>query len=138
MNRQMRRASTSNGRKLQSMSWNAFEDITIEAKSFDSFKNRTTEPPDIILKNNKYIVQIYHELTFWGPCDRAMIRRSDAKPNHSWSDLQRIKNEIWGSDRVALEVYPRDVNLVDVANLYWLWVFPADFECPIETKKGRI
>jgi len=55
-----------------------------------------------------------------------MIRRHDEQPVHSWSDLQRIKNELIGNDRMAVEVYPREEDLVDSANMYHLWVFPEE------------
>jgi hypothetical protein len=61
-----------------------------------------------------------------------MIRRNDELPEHNWSKIQRIKNEVFGEDAVALEVYPKQRNLIDVANIYWLWILPEGFICPIE------
>ena len=34
------------------------------------------------------------------------------------------------ADRVAVEVYPPESQLVDDADLYHLWVLPAGFELP--------
>jgi hypothetical protein len=45
----------------------------------------------------------------------------------SWKEKQRIKDELFGADRVAIEVYPRAAELVDAANMYHLWVFPSGF-----------
>ena len=36
---------------------------------------------------------------------------------------QKIKNEIFGDEYIALEVFPRESELVDEANMYHLWVF---------------
>ena len=41
-----------------------------------------------------------------------------------WSVKQEIKNELFGDRRVAIEVYPDVKNLVDVCNVYHLWVLP--------------
>ncbi len=51
-------------------------------------------------------------------------RLSDSAPIYSWSDMQRIKNEIFGEEVEALQMFPKESELVDVANLYWMWVLP--------------
>lgn len=43
---------------------------------------------------------------------------------------QEIKNELFGNNRTAIEVFPKDKNLVDVMNVYHLWIFSKDFEMP--------
>lgn len=80
--------------------------------------------------NNKFSVQFFLHKTEWGNIDHLIIRRHDTKPIRSWYDMQRIKNELVGSDRTAVEVFPADKNLVDEANLYHLWVLPKDFDLP--------
>lgn len=40
----------------------------------------------------------------------------------SWDDLQRIKSEIGYGDRDAVEVYPADRDVVNVAAMRHLWV----------------
>lgn len=54
----------------------------------------------------------------------AMIQKHDALPipNH-WKELQRIKNEIFGKEVTAIEYYPKESELIDVANIYWLFMF---------------
>ena len=51
------------------------------------------------------------------------IKRRDKRPIHDWRDLQRIKNELCGTERQAVEIYPPESLLVDSANQYHLWVF---------------
>ena len=48
----------------------------------------------------------------------------------SWSLKMEIKNELFGENRLAIEVYPKARNLVDVMDVYHLWVFPKDFDLP--------
>lgn len=80
--------------------------------------------------NQKYSVQFFEKFTAWGIVEHLIIRRHDTKAIHSWYDLQRIKNELVGSDRTAVEVYPSESQLVDDENLYHLWVLPSGFELP--------
>lgn len=47
-----------------------------------------------------------------------------------WRDKQRIKNEIFGHDRTAVEVFPETSKLIDQGNLYHIWVLPKDMELP--------
>lgn len=44
-----------------------------------------------------------------------------------WKELQRLKDEIFGTDRMAVQVYPRRCELVDAADMYHLWVFPPGY-----------
>ncbi len=50
------------------------------------------------------------------------IKRYDRKPIHDWRDFQSIKNQVIGKEHDALEIYPKESRLVDMANQYHLWV----------------
>jgi len=39
-----------------------------------------------------------------------------------WRDMQRIKNELFGKEAVAISVMPPDSELVDDADMYHMWV----------------
>ena len=47
-----------------------------------------------------------------------------------WSEKMMIKNELFGEDRFAIEVYPKQRNLVDVTDTYHLWVFNKKYDMP--------
>jgi len=47
-----------------------------------------------------------------------------------WDDLQRIKNELAGEDRTAIEVFPTVSDLVDKAPMRHLWVLPSGYALP--------
>lgn len=51
------------------------------------------------------------------------IKRNDKEPIHDWRHLQEIKNQIVGEENEAIEIYPAESRLVDMANQYHLWVF---------------
>lgn len=56
-----------------------------------------------------------------------------------WKEKQKIKNEIFGEDRIAIEVFPEESHLVDVMDCYHLWVFPKNYQLPfgIHPKKDK-
>ena len=77
--------------------------------------------------NNRYVVMIYeNSLTTSGPATRCMIQKIDNTPilNH-WSEIQKIKNEIFGEEVTAVEYYPAQSKLVDDYNIYWIWIFDS-------------
>jgi hypothetical protein len=80
--------------------------------------------------NNKYAVQISDVQTEWGEVIHLWVRRHDDKQPHCWRELQRIKNELVGKERLAVEVFPAKSKLVDSANMAHLWVLPEGFDLP--------
>lgn len=84
-------------------------------------------------KNNVFTVQmyLYEDAAVSGVFTVFGIRRHDKSPTISWDDLMRIKNEIAGVDRWAMEMYPPQDQLVDVANMRWLWCGPKGSGMPI-------
>lgn len=42
----------------------------------------------------------------------------------TWDDLQRLKSEAGFGDHEAVEIYPPDEYVVDVANIRHLWILP--------------
>ena len=55
----------------------------------------------------------------------------------TWSQKQQIKNELFGEDRFAIEVFPKQKKLVDVMDVYHLWVFDKKLEMPFGIGKGE-
>lgn len=139
MNRLQRRASQANGRKMMAGGWNAFEDFTAEAMQTVSAKaavERGYKPPAQVWKNNLYVVQVWEPRETWmGALTKLGVRRNDGGIVRSWSDMQRIKNEILGPERVAMEFYPAESALTDVANMYWLWALPEGVPAPVSLRK---
>ena len=126
MNREMRRASEKEGRRIQKLGWDEFQDVTEEAIKRHLILNRDPfrkKFPDKVYRNNKYIVQAYRDVERKGRnYIKVMIRRSDSEPIYSWQDMYRIKNEIFGEEVEAIQFFPKRSELVDVANLYWFWI----------------
>lgn len=47
-----------------------------------------------------------------------------------WRDKMRIKDELCGAQRHAVEIFPARALLVDAANMYHLWVYPETYVPP--------
>lgn len=55
---------------------------------------------------------------------------NDGTGEITWSEKMQIKNELFGENRFAIEVFPKQKNLVDVCDVYHLWVFDKKIEMP--------
>ena len=61
---------------------------------------------------------------------RISVNRSSVKKdgswvdNISWDELMNIKDQLGYGESYAVEVYPANINIVNVANMRHLWVLP--------------
>lgn len=74
--------------------------------------------------NNTYVATIHDVPTKdgWPEMKQLSIRRVDRKVIRDWRHLQRVKNDIFGEDCEAVELYPAASRVVDTANSYHLFV----------------
>lgn len=79
--------------------------------------------------NGKYSVQVRTVQTPWGDVEHAVIRNTGGT-DIPWAEKQQIKNELFGPERVAIEVFPAESELIDAANMYHIWVLPAGTKLP--------
>lgn len=77
-------------------------------------------------RNNRFTVMVYdnHKVST-GTVICVLIQKHDDTPiNRHWFQLQKIKNEIFGKEAMAIEYYPPESKLIDDHNIYWIWIFP--------------
>ena len=74
-----------------------------------------------------YVCMMRDIQTAWGKVTHVTITAARGKPQ--WAEKQRIKNELFGLEAVAVEVFPKESELVDHAEMYHLWVL-HDTEIP--------
>ncbi|GAB6463893.1 hypothetical protein bcgnr5390_17090 [Bacillus luti] len=86
---------------------------------------------DRAYSNGKYAVMIRKVETEWGIVEHACIRNA-ANTDIPWKDKQRIKDELFGKERTAIEVFPKQSELVDEANMYHIWVLPEGMDLPFK------
>lgn len=92
----------------------------------DDFQELTGRPQKT-LRNNAFYVEVYE-----APDEmlRLSVNRTELedsgrwKDGISWDDLQKIKSQLGYSDRDAVEVYPKDQDVINTANKRHLWVLP--------------
>jgi hypothetical protein len=76
--------------------------------------------------NGKYTAIVYQR----GEMTELSIRRNDRKPIMDWRDMQWIKNQLLGPEIEAVQIFPAESRLMDTANQYYLWAFPAGYIIP--------
>ena len=90
--------------------------------------------PCEVWSNNIYEVFVYRGTpanleskdgspTGWPEMIWLSIKRYDRQAIHDWRHFQTIKNQVIGEEHDAIEIYPKESRLVDMANQYHLWVF---------------
>jgi hypothetical protein len=77
--------------------------------------------------SRKYLVQVFNE--FDGMLRVSINRttlRADGRweENLTWDEMQEIKRQIGRADCYAVEVLPRDCDIVNVANMRHMWILP--------------
>ena len=107
-------------RKLLKKPRGQFEPIDLIRNPAPSWMTRAYQ-------NNRYVVMIDDNARMTGGimAIKAMIQRHDDRPiPYHWREMQSIKNELFGSETVAIEYYPAQSRLIDKANIYWLFILP--------------
>lgn len=85
--------------------------------------------------NELYSVLIRPVSTEWGIVQHCCITTIKGwEP--PWRDMQRIKNELFGEDRCAVEVMPPQLEVVDEADSFHIWVMPEGFRLPFTIAYG--
>ncbi|MFO0271336.1 MAG: hypothetical protein ACK53W_12480 [Gemmatimonadota bacterium] len=80
-----------------------------------------------VWRSREYLVQLY---AIDGRPPRLSINRTDFNPSGrnvdgiAWDDLQRLKAEAGFGSMWAVEVYPADGQVINVANMRHLWLLP--------------
>lgn len=81
-----------------------------------------------VWRNRKYLVQVFKEPSgiIRISVNASRITNTGAWGDGlSWEELQQIKREIGRGDLQAIEIYPPDADVVNVANMRHLWILPV-------------
>ena len=62
---------------------------------------------------------------------------NDGTGEVTWAEKMQIKNELFGENRFAIEIFPKQKNPVDVCDVYHLWVFDKKVDMPFGIAKGE-
>lgn len=79
-----------------------------------------------VWRSNKFLAQVFAEE---GNVLRVSVCRTELSPQGNrwsdgiaWEELQQVKREIGRGDKWAVEIYPADIDTVNVANMRHLWL----------------
>lgn len=135
MNRRERRASRAFVRTTSHV-WHPIVRVDVDPVRFLQHAARTGDLRSC-WHNNIYAIQVFARQTADGEALQLTINRHDNEEIEGWSDLQRIKNEVVGAHRVAIEIYPPESEVMDQANMRHLFVLPEGVEAPFTLRGGR-
>ena len=86
------------------------------------------KPPRRVWRSKDFLVQAYFE----NGHDRLSISRTDWDENAkrwkegiSWDDIQRLKAEAGFADHWAVEVFPPQSEVINVANMRHIWLLKS-------------
>ena len=97
-------------------------------------------PPGLerVLRSSTFLVQVYVPKfgarrlsicrTAFGKLRRMGAERNDWAEGITWDDLQRLKREAGYGDQLAVEIFPPDADVVNVANMRHLWILDEPLE----------
>lgn len=128
MNRQQRRAAASMTRQSEFVQQRPEKLTPVSVEQWPNPPGMTHRPTAVWC-SRKYLVQVFDEKPF---NERSVIRITVCRTSMgvtgkwqdqiAWEELQQIKEDIGFGDQYAIEIYPRDCDLVNVANMRHLWV----------------
>lgn len=81
-----------------------------------------------VFANSRYEVQIFDCATTAGGVAQVVIARHGHVEMVDWNECQRIKNELFGAEHLAVEIYPREV--APAMKVRILWVLPLGMNLP--------
>lgn len=93
---------------------------------------KSTNAPTQAWESRKYLVQMYDAPLFknidarrLSVCRVTLQNDGQWEQNLTWEELMTAKRECGFGDWYAVEIYPRDIDIVNVANLRHLWLFSS-------------
>lgn len=84
--------------------------------------------PDEVWRSRHYLVQIFRpeeNPVRLSICSTALAPDGSWKDGITWDELQKVKADVGFGDSWAIEVYPPEEHVVNVANFRHLWIVPA-------------
>lgn len=100
---------------------------------------RAANSPHLVAvwRSRDYLVQVFDEgnnVTRLS-INRTMLHADRWLDDIPWDDLQRLKREAGFGELDAVEVFPPDLDLVNVANMRHLWVFTDGLRLPFAWRR---
>lgn len=114
----------------QSGAWGPWEKITFPRGTV----GQTDWVADITVAHRNRVFCVLAREAPNGVTHLAVNSLSQVRP--TWHEMQRIKNELAGPERTAVEVYPPQARVVDAADMYHIWVLPGGLSFGLHEEEG--
>lgn len=94
-----------------------------------------------VLRSRDFLVQEYAAtapaMARLSICRTSLNASGEWDDGITWDELQRIKRECGYGDSDAIEIYPSDLDVVNVANMRHLWIMAAPVACAWRRARGQ-
>lgn len=121
-------------RQQRVQEWEPLRNITYACSPSFLSGLRAREHAELVAVWQSALYEVYEfvqDVPEWGgPITWLSIKRRDKSAVRDWRHLQRIKNEVCGPEREAMEMFPAEQRLVDTSNQFHLWVLPEGRRFP--------
>ena len=74
----------------------------------------------------------------WGRVTRLRVKKTSGKDGITWDQLQMAKAEAGFADCRAIEIYPRECDVVNEINMRHLFIVPEEIQIPDLTDLGCV
>lgn len=113
--------------------------VPVSKEKWPPYRGDGRAVPIGVWRSRDFLLMIFSE----GAHVRLSVNRTDITPEGeflqdiSWDDLQRLKREAGYGDCDAVEVYPANIDVVNVANMRHLWILNPDDKLPVIWRKKK-
>lgn len=120
--------------KSYARTWTAFEPVSITEKMREEYP--LLKHAFAIYANSRYEVQMFNVPSELGGLMQMVVSRHGNIEDITWEELQRIKIELFGPEREAIEVYPTIADeWIGVKHIRVLWILPTTWQLPFGLHK---
>ena len=98
----------------------------VEATDTFDHPEFTDRGEKVYLNSRMQVHVIPHRSEELGDYFHVSFRNVDKTADRDWRNTQRMKNELFGEDAEAVELYPQESRLHDTCNQFHLWVLDCE------------
>jgi hypothetical protein len=101
--------------------WGNWQHLT-PAEFVHILGNRTGWVREVRSVHRNNVFSVLERLDKTGVIHAGVASLSGIRP--TWYELQRIKDDLFGPEKTAVEIYPPQQEIVDGSDMFHLWVLP--------------
>lgn len=111
-------------RERAAFKWSPWEKLSTPSGRISDDPNGWTQDVHTVYRNGWMAVLVRDCNSAIGIVQHAAITTA-LRGELCWREKQKLKDELFGAEACAVEVFPARENLVDAAMMFHLWILPA-------------